>query len=137
MIIPPAVKETCLDVSDLARASQFYQNLFGFDVVDSDGRFCVLGVPGHQFLILFERRASTEPISTPDGKIPTHGTTGTSHVGFAITQHEIPQWEEKLRRHGIAIESKVKWPLGGQSIYFRDPDGHLLELLTPGVWPGR
>ncbi|HWQ03343.1 MAG TPA: glyoxalase, partial [Candidatus Nitrosotenuis sp.] len=25
--------------------------------------------------------------------------------------------------------------LGGRSIYFRDPDGHSLELVTPGVWP--
>jgi len=23
---------------------------------------------------------------------------------------------------------------GGHSIYFRDPDGHLLELATPGLW---
>ena len=38
MITPPTVKETCLDVSDLARATHFYRNLFGFDVVESDER---------------------------------------------------------------------------------------------------
>jgi catechol 2,3-dioxygenase-like lactoylglutathione lyase family enzyme len=27
-------------------------------------------------------------------------------------------------------------PRGGHSIYFRDPDGHLLELATPGLWAG-
>ncbi|MEP7038442.1 MAG: glyoxalase, partial [Acidobacteriota bacterium] len=32
------------------------------------------------------------------------------------------------------IESKVKWERGGTSIYFRDPDKHLLELATPGLW---
>ena len=25
--------------------------------------------------------------------------------------------------------------MGGESLYFRDPDGHLLELVTPGLWP--
>ena len=34
----------------------------------------------------------------------------------------------------IEIESRVTWPGGGTSLYFRDPEGHLLELLTPGVW---
>ena len=36
--------------------------------------------------------------------------------------------------HGIAIEGRTKWSRGGESVYFRDPDGHLLELATPGLW---
>ena len=28
----------------------------------------------------------------------------------------------------------MKWPRGGESLYFRDPDGHLVELATPGLW---
>ncbi|MDQ3753396.1 MAG: glyoxalase, partial [Acidobacteriota bacterium] len=27
-----------------------------------------------------------------------------------------------------------KWNRGGTSLYFRDPDNHLLELATPGLW---
>lgn len=131
---PPIVKETCLDVSDLARATRFYRNLFGFEVIESGERFCALSVAGQHVLILFLRGASSGPIRTPGGKIPPHGTTGTSHVGFGIAKNQIATWESSLREHGIAIESKVTWPLGGQSIYFRDPDAHLLELLTPGVW---
>nr|WP_237705563.1 hypothetical protein [Chthoniobacter flavus] len=34
----------------------------------------------------------------------------------------------------MEVESRVTWERGGESIYFRDPDGHLLEMLTPGVW---
>jgi len=39
-----------------------------------------------------------------------------------------------LIAQGIRIESKVTWPAGGQSLYFRDPDNHLVELATPGIW---
>ena len=34
----------------------------------------------------------------------------------------------------IAIEEKKKWERGGQSLYYRDPDRHLIELATPGTW---
>jgi catechol 2,3-dioxygenase-like lactoylglutathione lyase family enzyme len=44
-------------------------------------------------------------------------------------------WQARLGKQKIPIESTLTWPDGGTSIYFRDPDGHLLELLTPGVWP--
>jgi catechol 2,3-dioxygenase-like lactoylglutathione lyase family enzyme len=43
-------------------------------------------------------------------------------------------WEEWLQEKGVQVESKVRWPAGGTSLYLRDPDGHLVELATPGLW---
>ena len=43
-------------------------------------------------------------------------------------------WETRLATHNIPIEGRTAWKRGGESIYFRDPDGHLLELATPGLW---
>jgi len=40
----------------------------------------------------------------------------------------------RLHARGVAIEGRVDWPRGGRSVYFRDPDGHLLEFATPGQW---
>jgi catechol 2,3-dioxygenase-like lactoylglutathione lyase family enzyme len=60
---------------------------------------------------------------------------GAGHIGFRIPAESLAEWRRRLRKREIAIESEFQWPAGGISIYFRDPDGHLLELLTPGVWP--
>jgi hypothetical protein len=32
------------------------------------------------------------------------------------------------------VESVIDWPHGAKSICFRDPDGHLAELIPPGFW---
>jgi catechol 2,3-dioxygenase-like lactoylglutathione lyase family enzyme len=55
-------------------------------------------------------------------------------MAFAVAADQLPKWEEKLREQGIAIEGRTAWSRGGHSVYFRDPDGHLLELATPGLW---
>jgi catechol 2,3-dioxygenase-like lactoylglutathione lyase family enzyme len=72
----------------------------------------------------------------PGGTIPPHDGHGPSHVAFSIPADELAAWEGRLRGAGVEIEGRTKWPRGGESIYFRDPDGHLLELATPGLWVG-
>jgi hypothetical protein len=57
-----------------------------------------------------------------------------SCIAFAIPATELARWEAWLQENGIAIEEKRLWDLGGQSIYPRDPDRHLLEIASPGVW---
>ena len=66
--------------------------------------------------------------------IPPHDAHGQSHVAFAISVEQVESWKARLAERQVAIESVVTWPRGGTSLYFRDPDGHLLELITPGVW---
>jgi catechol 2,3-dioxygenase-like lactoylglutathione lyase family enzyme len=128
------IVETALHVADVGRSREFYQSLFGFDDMAGTDRFCALHAGPKQVLLLFRKGGSTEPIAVPGGLIPPHDGTGRMHVGFAISESEYDGWLERLTNHGIAIESEVKWPLGGRSIYFRDADQHLLELITPGVW---
>jgi catechol 2,3-dioxygenase-like lactoylglutathione lyase family enzyme len=130
-----AILETCLSVQDLARAKEFYADLFGYPVMRSDERLCAFDIGGTQVLLLFVRGSDPEGTVLPFGTIPPHGTTGVSHIGFSIPAECLAAWKARLGERGIAIESEFQWPTGGISIYFRDPDNHLLELLTPGVWP--
>lgn len=129
------ILETALHVSDLDRAIAFYQRLFGFEIMAQDKRFCAFNVAGRDVLLLFKRGESTKPMPVPGGIIPPHDGQGRLHIAFSISSADLPGWKQRLAELGVAIESTVDWPAGGQSVYFRDPDQHLLELATPGIWP--
>ena len=130
------ILETALYVDDMERARAFYDGLFGLETVFSDERMCAYDVGGRGLLLLFRRGESLRTIELPDGAIPPHDGQGPYHIAFSIGPDDIPFWEERLAALGIAIESRANWPRGGSSLYFRDPDGHLLELATPGLWKG-
>jgi catechol 2,3-dioxygenase-like lactoylglutathione lyase family enzyme len=128
------VLETSLYVDDLERSRSFYSTLFGFKSLSQDDRFCALEVGGHQVLLLFRKGGAIDPVVMPGGTIPSHGGDGRLHLAFAIGRDDLDPWERRLQREQILVESRVSWPRGGKSIYFRDPDGHLVELVVPGVW---
>lgn len=129
-----AVLETALYVDDLARSKSFYEADLGLRLLFENQRMCAFDIGGRNVLLLFLRGASAEDMPTPGGTIPGHDGQGPLHVGFAISAEELEAWEERLRERSIAITSKVAWSRGGISVYFHDPDGHVLELATPGLW---
>jgi len=55
-------------------------------------------------------------------------------VALGVPAGSLSAWRERLAWHGVAIEKEVDWPRGGRSLYFRDPAGNSVEILTPGVW---
>jgi len=123
------ILESSLYVSDVARSVHFYRKTFGFDVITDFGeRGCAMKAGARQVLLLFKKGASRAIQSPHDGD-------GELHLAFAIASAELASWETWLEEKGIAIEEKKKWELGGWSLYFREPDRHLLELATPGTWP--
>ncbi len=129
------VLETALIVEDVARATRFYRELFGLDVLVQTERLCSLNVKPAQVLLLFQRGGSLDNIPLPGGVLPGGmDAQGRSHMAFAIEAEHLESWRRWLKQNAVAIESTVLWERGGTSLYFRDPDGNLLELATPGVW---
>lgn len=129
------VLETCVHVKDVERSARFYESLFGFPRMDSNERFCAFDAGGGSVFLLFREGGTADPVKTPGGVIPPHGGSGDLHLAFAIRAEDLPGWEKRLGERGVPIESRVRWELGGHSLCYRDPDYHLVELATPGIWP--
>lgn len=136
---PPiaGVLETVLYARDLERAAAFYEEVLGFPLIAGDGkRFHGFHAGGRQVLLIFQHGATLESApATGEGTIPPHDGSGAQHIGFAIAAKDYEPWKWHLAGAGVIIESEASWARGGRSLYFRDPDGHLLELVTPGIWP--
>lgn len=126
--------ETALYVEDLERARAFYVGVLGCGVLLDSARLLALDVAGRSVLLLFRRGATDEPLATPAGVVPPHGASGAQHLAFAIPAAALDGWRARLAAHGVELESRVRWPRGGESLYVRDPDGHSVELVTPGLW---
>jgi catechol 2,3-dioxygenase-like lactoylglutathione lyase family enzyme len=122
------ILESSLYVADVVRSVGFYEKIFGFQVIsDFGGRGCAMKAGARQVLLLFKKRGSRDMLSPHDGD-------GELHIAFAIGAADLASWGAWLEDNGIAVEEKRTWERGGCSLYFRDPDRHLVEVATPGVW---
>lgn len=131
--MPPTIRqivETAVYVNDLDAAETFYGGLLGLPVIRREpGRHVFFRVGDADVLLAFL------PQATIAGDIlPAHGASGPGHFAFGIERASLDAWRERLDAAGIVIEQEVRWPPGGVSLYFRDPAGNSVELLTPGVW---
>lgn len=123
-----SILETSLYVADLERSRNFYGDVLGLEVVEVGERLCAMRLADRQILLLCLKGASATLM--PGG----HDGDGRFHLALAVPLSDLAEWEAQLRKHGVAIEEKHTWESGGQSLYFRDPDQHLIELATPGTW---
>ncbi len=112
-------------VTDFARSNAFYRDVLGADVVEIDGR-TAYRVGGQQLNV---HGPGTRPAMV--ARLPV--VPGNSDLCF--------EWDgpidgaiEHLRARGVGIEAGPMTRGGakgrGTSVYFRDPDGTLLELIS-------
>ena len=130
--VPPieAVVETAVYAADLGAAETFYAGVLGLPVIGREvGRHVFFRVGAAGVLLVFDPAATLT-----GGALPPHGATGPGHFALGVRAEALDDWRRHLSASGVNIEKEVTWPRGGRSLYFRDPAGNAVELVTPGVW---
>jgi catechol 2,3-dioxygenase-like lactoylglutathione lyase family enzyme len=125
-----AIIETAIYVDDLDWAEEFYQRVLGLRTIGKEpGRHVFFQVGDCSVLLAF-----LPEVTLKGDLLPAHGTKGRGHFAMGIEAETLDAWRQRLGENGVAVEKEVVWPRGGKSLYFRDPAGNLVELVTPGVW---
>lgn len=123
------VKETCLYISSIERTEQFYHGRLGLPVIGkAEGRHIFFRA-GSSVLLCFIAEATKQ-----EKLLPPHYAEGKQHIAFEIPAEEYEQWKARLSASGIAITHEQQWGGSKHSFYFEDPDGHVLEMVPPGMW---
>ncbi len=108
-------------VSDIERSKKFYIDLLGMEVHHERSFGAFLRCGNGQMVALFQM---------PDvGEI--HGGNEVNHMALRLEAGEYEEVKARLEAEGIEVNGRQGDP---HCIYFNDPDGHRLQLLTPPEW---
>jgi catechol 2,3-dioxygenase-like lactoylglutathione lyase family enzyme len=118
MLRVKGIQHLNLRVADLARARAFYADVLGFRASFAKGDTVWLDAGG-DLLGLSEVPGSA-----------ASAAHGAEHFGFIVAERaEVDAWVAQLAAHGVKPEKGPYDRSDGRSVYFRDPDGHLVEIF--------
>jgi lactoylglutathione lyase len=121
--------ETHLTVGNLKRSMPFYESTLGLEIAqflpDRKIAFCWIGGRGNSMLGLWQAQPGSQPQPL--------------HIAFRVDLSDMLKAHERLRAANIApldfdrnptTEPVVLAWMPAASLYFHDPDGHLLEFIS-------
>lgn len=123
------IKETCLYSADLQRSRSFYEGKLGLECFTFDVEKFAFFRVGTSVLLIFN-----PDYTQTQTTLPPHFGTGHLHFAMEVPKDEFDLWMNRLNELSIPIEMEYTWPNGCRSVYFRDPDGHCVEFIEPGLW---
>src|SRR5699024_931629 len=123
------IKETSLYVQDLDRTEVFYKEKLDFEVIAKEKGRHIFFKAGASILLCFIAE------STKNGdSLPSHHGEGNIHIAFEVPRSKYAAVKDQIQSQNIPIEHEQHWFDDCYSFYFRDPDGHSLEIIPQGMW---
>ena len=107
---------------DAEQSARFYERIFGFRYQGRNGPFVAVRLRDQSLTLDFDTWQSLEP----------------QHYAFKVSEAEFDAIFARVVAAGLGYGSgpfssddgRINRWNGGRGVYFRDPGGHLLELLT-------
>ena len=121
------LNHTIVPAHDKEESARFYERMFGFEYVGPMGHFTPVKIPSQSLTLDFDQDDSFAP----------------RHYAFKVSEAEFDEIFGRVVAAGLAYGSgpfasedkKINHWNGGRGVYFRDPSGHMLELLTRDYTP--
>ncbi|MCY3821332.1 MAG: VOC family protein [Gammaproteobacteria bacterium] len=116
------LNHTIVPSRDKVASARFYQEMFGFEYSGAMGHFEPVRITNQALTLDFDNRESFE----------------RHHYAFKVSEEEFDTIFARIKDRELIYGSGPFTPEdgeinhwnGGRGVYFRDPSGHLLELLT-------
>ncbi len=123
------LNHTIVPSRDKEESVRFYERMFGFKYEGPMGHFAPIKIPSQSLTLDFDNRESFQP----------------GHYAFKVSEEEFDEIFGRIVEADLAYGSEPWTPEngelnhwnGGRGVYFRDPSGHLLELLTRDYTAGQ
>ena len=121
------LNHTIVPARDKEASARFYERMFGFEYTGAMGHFTPVRIRSQSLTLDFDQDDSVAP----------------RHYAFKVSEAEFDEIFGRVVAAGLAYGSgpfasedmKINHWNGGRGVYFRDPSGHLLELLTRDYTP--
>lgn len=132
---PRGILETIVYSRELEASRHFYEQIVGLTVISYEPNRHLMMRVGRSMLLVFHPDDSrSKQIVVAGSMIPQHGSEGPSHFAFEVTEEQLDATRQNLLAHEVPIESEIRWPGGGHSIYCRDPSNNSVEFATAKLW---
>ena len=121
------LNHTIVPARDKEESARFYERMFGFEYVGPMGHFTPVKIQSQSLTLDFDQDDSFSP----------------RHYAFKVSEADFDAIFARVVAAGLkygsgpfaAEDMQINHWNGGRGVYFRDPSGHLLELLTRDYTP--